>query len=454
MPNPETNRNLAIYGRLVIDNGSDDYIYALDAETGKLAWQTKIVDYKTRRAKQGSAPLVVNGKLVSGRNCMPQGGPQGCVITAHDAVTGKELWRLSAIAKPGEPGDASWGDVPYAERWQVGAWMPPSFDPDLGLVYIGTSVTAPAPKYMLAGNDKHYLYHNSTLAIDPADGKIVWYYQHLVDHWDMDHTFERMLVDTEVAPDASEVPWINPNLHPGERRKVVTGMPGKTGIIYTLDRKTGEFLWARPTVRQNVVASIDGRTGAVEENPDTHFTHAHQTRFVCPSSNGGKNWPPGAYSPQTHLMYFALANTCMNTTSIAEKATPQMVYAINSKVMIAPGEKDVGTLRAISAATGKAAWHYDQRAAMTALVATGGGLVFGGDVAGHFRAYDAETGAVLWETDLGAPVTGPPITYEAGGRQYVEVSTGRSNLTGALARLTPDVSAAGGDSKLFVFALP
>jgi alcohol dehydrogenase (cytochrome c) len=144
----------------------------------------------------------------------------------------------------------------------------------------------------------------------------------------------------------------------------------------------------------------------------------------------------------------------MNTTSIAEKATPQMIYAIDSKVMIAPGEKDVGTLRAISAATGKTAWRYDQRAAMTALVATGGGLVFGGDVAGHFKAYDAETGKVLWETDLGAPVTGPPIAFAAGGRQYIAVSTGRSNLTEALARLTPDASATSRDSKLFVFALP
>jgi alcohol dehydrogenase (cytochrome c) len=454
VPNPQTNRNLAIYDRLIIDSGSDDFIYAVDAETGRLVWQTKIVDYKEHPAKQGSGPLVVKGKLVSGRNCMPQGGPEACVITAHDARSGRELWRLHTIPRPEDPGGDTWGSVPYEQRWHVGAWMVPSYDPDLDLVYMGTSVTAPAPKFMLAGNDKKYLYHNSTLAIDPDDGKIVWYYQHLVDHWDLDHTFERMLVDTAVAPDPAEVPWINPRLTRGERRRVVTGIPGKTGIVYTLDRATGEFLWARPTVEQNVVTKIDGATGDVIENDSLHFTAAHQTVFVCPTTNGGKNWPAGAYSPRTKTMYFPMANTCMKTTSVAEKPKPELIYAIESDTVITPGAEGVGTLRAIAVESGATKWRHDERAGLTSLVATGGDLVFGGDVAGKFRAYDAETGAVLWETDLGAPITGFPITYAAGGRQYVAVSTGRSNLTGALGRLTPDVRAASSNAKLFVFALP
>jgi alcohol dehydrogenase (cytochrome c) len=140
--------------------------------------------------------------------------------------------------------------------------MVPSYDPELNLIYIGTSVTIPAPKFILGGNDKGHLYHNSTLALDADTGKIVWHYQHVVDHWDHDHPFERMLVETAIAPDPKEVAWINPKIKPGERRKVVTGIPGKTGIVYTLDRETGEFLWARPTIMQNVVKSIDGATGS------------------------------------------------------------------------------------------------------------------------------------------------------------------------------------------------
>lgn len=454
IPFPQTNRNLAIYGRLIIDNGSDDYIYALDAETGELVWETRIFDYKTNPSKQGSAPLVAAGKLISGRNCMPRGGPDTCVITAHDAVTGAEIWRRRTMPRPGEPGSESWGDLLDEERWHVGAWLVPSYDPELDLVYVGTSVTAPAPKYMLAGNDKQYLYHNSTLALDPDTGEIVWFYQHLVDHWDLDHAFERMLVDIAVAPDPNVVPWINPSLQMGETRRVLTGIPGKTGLVYTLDRATGEFLWARPTIYQNVIDRIEPATGRVIVNAEKLFTAADQEIFVCPTTNGGKNWPAGAYNRKTNVMYFPMANTCMNASSIAEEPTPEMVYAINSQTMITPGTDSLGTIRAISAETGEQLWRYDQRAGVTALLATAGDLVFGGDVGGKLRAFDADTGATLWEADLGGHVTGHPVTYQARGRQYVAVSTGRSNLSDALARLAPDAAARNETAKLVVFALP
>ena len=111
---------------------------------------------------------------------------------------------------PGESGDETWGDVPYEDRQQVGAWMLPSYDPFLDLIYIGTSVTAPYQKYLLDGTDLKHLYHNSTLALDADTGAIVWYYQHLLDHWDLDHPFERVLVDTAVTPTAGAVSWINP----------------------------------------------------------------------------------------------------------------------------------------------------------------------------------------------------------------------------------------------------
>jgi PQQ-dependent dehydrogenase (methanol/ethanol family) len=454
VPFPQTNRNLAIYGRLIIDNGADDFIYALDAETGEQVWETKILDYKVHHVKQGSAPLVANGALIAGRNCQPNGGPDACVITAHDARTGAELWRKRTIPKPGEPGGDTWGDVPDEGRWHVGAWMIPSYDPQLDLVYVGTSVTAPAPKFMLAGNDKTYLYHNSTLALRPKTGELVWYYQHMVDHWDLDHPFERLLIDTAVSPDPSEVPWINPRLERGEVRRVMTGIPGKTGLVYTLDRATGEFLWARSTITQNVIESIDGATGAVTLNEASVFTGADERRVICPTTNGGKNWPAGAYSPRTKTMYFAMANTCSIVSTVAEVARPELLYAINTENFIAPdaGGK-AGTLRALSVETGKAGWRYDQRAALMALLATGGDLVFAGDLAGVLRAFDARTGDVLWEQNLGAMITGHPVTFAVDGEQYLAVSTGRSNMTGGLSRLTPDVIPEESANRLFVFSL-
>ena len=355
------------------------------------------------------------------------------------------------IPAPGEPGDESWGGVPYGQRRHVGAWMVPSFDPTLNLIYVGTAVTSPAPKFMLGGTDRKHLYHNSTLALNADTGSIVWYYQHLNDHWDLDHPFERLLVDTVVTPSATAVSWINPNLQPGELRKVVTGIPGKTGVVYTLDRATGEFLWATPTVAQNVISSIDGTTGAVTENSEVVFSSTGQQVTACPSWYGGKDWEAGAYSPLTNTMYFSLRNTCARVlaTTIEENS----FLALTMREDIAPGTDQLGTVQAISAETGETLWRYEQRASTTSLVVTGGRLVFGGDANGRFRAFDETTGEVLWEINLGSAVTGFPVTYAVEGRQYVAVSTGIAGTTSAQIRLTPELRPSAGNN-IFMFALP
>ena len=445
------NRNISIYGNTIIDTANDDYIFALNAETGDLAWETQIFDYTKNPARHSAGPIIANGKVISGRSCRPLRGPEACAIIAHDARTGEELWRRHLIPKPGEPGDETWGDVPYEERAHVGSWMVPSYDAELNLVYVGTSVTSPAPKFMLGGVEKTHLYHNSTLALDGDTGDIVWYYQHLNDSWDMDHPFERILVDTAVAPDPSAVSWINPNLNPGEVRKVVTGIPGKTGVVYTLDRQTGEFLWATPTVTQNVINDIDGATGAVSVNGELVFSSLGQEVFTCPTWNGGKDWEAGAYSPLTNMMYMPLRNACARM--LATQAAGTSHYALAVRNQIAPGTDQVGTVRAISAETGKTTWLHEQRSATMSLMATGGGLVFGGDVNGRFKAFDQTTGEVLWEINLGSAVTGFPITYAVDGTQYIVVGTGTASTASLFGRLTPEIRPSAGNT-LFVFALP
>jgi alcohol dehydrogenase (cytochrome c) len=450
--NIDDHRSIAIWDNLIFSSSVDDHVVALDAKTGKVVWETPFADYRINPALQSSGPIVAGGKVISTRGCDPRGGPKACVITAHDARTGKELWRFNNIPAPGEPGYESWGNVPYETRWHVGAWMTPSYDPDTNLVYIGTSVTSPAPKFALDGNDKQYLYNNSTLAIDAATGKLAWYYQHVVDHWDLDHTMERMIVDTAVAPDPKEVAWINPRLKPGERRRVVTGIPGKTGIIYTLDARTGEFLWGRPTIRQTVVQSIDGATGKVTISPDALFDKVGDTRFICPSPSGGRNWPAGAFSPRTGLMYIPMQNTCQNMTAVLAKPSLASAYGIAGRVELTPGMTTLGMVGAYSAATGKTAWKMDQKAGVMSLFATGGGLVFVGDLGGRFKALDDKSGKVLWEVNLGSAVSGFPISYSVDGKQYIVASTGSSNLS-AMNSLTPGVSART-DNNVFVFALP
>ncbi len=446
-----TKRTIAIYDRLLLDTTGDDYLMALDAVTGEMVWETQVLDYTVNPALQTAGPIVAGGKVISGRSCRATATPDACVVTAHDARTGRELWRRRTIPGPGEPGDETWGDVPFEERKHVGTWMVPSYDPDLNLIYIGTSVTSPAPKFMLGGPELAHLYHNSTLALDADTGDIVWYYQHLNDDWDLDHPFERLLVDTAVAPDPDAVAWINPRLRPGEERRVMTGIPGKTGVVYTLDRATGEFLWANPTVAQNVITHIDGATGNVTENAEVIFSALGQELLACPSWAGGKDWEAGAYSPLTHAMYFPLRNACQRLLSTTEGGSS--TYMLAARHQLAPGTDQLGTVRAIAVDTGATRWLHEQRAATMSLVATGGRLIFGGDVNGRFRAFDQDTGAVLWEINLGSPVSGYPITFAVGGRQYVAVGTGTAANASINLRMTPELRPSFGNN-LFVFALP
>ena len=148
-------------------------------------------------------------------------------------------------------------------------------------------------------------------------------------------------------------------------------------------------------------------------------------------------------------MYFPLRNMCAQL--MADTEAP--LYALLKRDRIAPGTDQVGTVRAISAETGETVWTYEQRAGTTSLVATGGGLVFGGDGNGRFRALDQENGDVLWEINLGSMVTGFPITYAVDGRQYVVASTGRSMSSSDNMRLTPELRPGTGNN-LFIFALP
>lgn len=454
---PLKNRNLAIHGDTIIDLGVDDFVYALDARTGAPRWETRVQDYRRLPAIQGSGPIVARGKVFSGRACDYRYSGEACAITAHDARTGRELWRFFTIPRPGEPGDETWGGVPYERRRHVGTWMPPSYDPQLNLVYIGTSVSSPAPKFLLGGNDKQHLYHNSTLALDADTGKLRWHYQHVIDHWDLDHPFERILVDTAVAPDPRAVAWINPRLVPGERRSVVTGIPGKTGIVYTLDRRTGEFLWARPTNFQNVISRIDGATGTAVVNPQALFTRAGEEHLICPNTNGGKNWPAGAYSPLNNAIFMPVQNTCATESVTADAIPPAgapSAYMLRfERQQLSPGVTNVGTVHAVSVETGRTLWTFDNASGVMSLMTTGGGLVFGGDVSGNFRAFDQNTGKVLWNTNLGSPVTGFPVSYRANGRQYVAVSTGTSGVSAGVSRLSRE-QAQGIANTLYVFALP
>ena len=453
-------RNVSIYGDKIFLATNDAYIVALDARTGELVWETQRADYRERVA-QTAGPTIVNGKVINGSRCNPSSPrPGGCFITAHDVDSGEELWRVNTAATPDQFGGDTWGGLPRAARRHASAWMVGSYDPELHLVYWGTGPPAPLPESLRGAGKADLLFTNSTLALDPDTGEMAWYFQHLPrDNWDLDHVYERMIVETEVSPNPASVPWINPALTPGERHKVITGIPGKTGLIWTLDAATGEFLWARPTVYQNIMTGLDLTTGRPAFDESTAPVSVREAAFACPHLLGGKNQPSGAYSPDTGALYMPLNNACMDIAMSVEVAGPSDGYDVRVRVRhrpdVDPDTAPVGRLEAVSASTGDTLWLYEQRAPIYgSVLATGGNLLFSGDVVRRFRAFDAESGDVLWQTILNGPVSGRPMTFSVDGRQYLAVGSGGVTQGTGFLQLTPELTTPSGSNTLFVFALP
>lgn len=456
-------RNIAIWGELIVFNSKDNYLVALDAKSGQLVWETQIRDQNSWFWST-PGPIIVNGKAISGRSCAQEAGasidgtgaasgPESCFLTAHDLNTGEELWRFYTIPTNDQPGAETWKDVPNEVRHHVGSWITPAYDPELNLVYFGTSVSSPYSKFYFANfadkadlEQQEFLYQTSTLALNADTGELVWYQQHIRDHWDLDHPFERILVDTPVTPDASEVRWIAPGI-PADSRRVMTGIPGKTGIFYSIDAATGQFLWARETTYQNVISDIDVSNGRASHPLDMIPTEVGQSIEVCPSDAGGKRWYSSAYSPLTNALYEPLANFCMRSVTL-----PNDIRL--SPDILSPGVDTVGRLSAINVATGKEMWRIDSEAFTTSLLTTGGGLLFGGDNNRRFRAFDQETGDILFETIVAAQVGGVPITYAVDGTQYIAVPIGSFLDQEPYNANAPDLKPVLGGNAIVTFALP
>lgn len=449
-------RNIAILGDRLFHLTRDQHLIAVSARTGALAWSVKEAGTGIGHM---AGPIVADGKIVSGRSCSATGGPEVCYIAAHAAEDGRELWRVRTIPRPGEPGDETWGGLPYERRVHVGSWGVGSYDPRLNLTYWGTSVPAPSLEKVRGTPGQDVLYSNSTLAIDARTGRVVWHYQHLPrDNWDFDHVFERILVDEAVSPDPAAVRWINPNLTRGEVRPIVTGIPGKTGIVYTLDRRTGEFLWARETIHQNVVRDIDVASGRVLID-EAMIAEPFVETLICPSLGGGKDWPAGAYSPRTRLMYQPQQNMCMLLTGDTDRPTASDGYATSWVMVEDPKATSgmIGRIDAVSVVTGRTAWTHEQRAGIVgSLLALAGGVVFGGDVARRFMAFDDTSGELLWESILSGPVSGHAISYAVNGRQFVAIPAGGDTASPEkrVLSLHPEIKPPQGQNAIFVFALP
>lgn len=447
------NRNATLYKDQIILATHDAYLVSLNAKTGEVTWEVRMGDWEIGQHYSGG-PQVLDGKIIVGMSgCYYIN--TGCWITAHNPDTGEEIWRRNTVPKIGEPGGETWGDVPNEQRRGGSAWMPASYDPELDLIFMGVAVPIPWGSIQRDTRGGDVLYTNSTLALDADTGEIEWYFQYIPGgNWDLDHPFERIIVESEVTPDPNEVSWMNPDIDSSASRKLVTGVPGKTGIVWTLDAATGEFLWATETNYQNVIVGVDIPNHKGITNPDLDITEIRQRKYVCPSTTGGINWNSVGYSPQSNSLYIPSNNVCMEF--YLNPVNPVLGGYHSSATSIkepTPDEKEeIGLFTAIDVATGAKKWQYSQRAGVTgSVLTTGGGLVFVSDDARRFRAFDADSGEILWEQILNSSAGGFPMTYSLDGVQYLAIAAGG----GVNYRMmTPEIQQRRGGNTLYVFRLP
>jgi len=399
-------RNIAIFSDKIYAGTSNAELIALDARTGTLVWQHRVADHALGY-QYTSGPIIVKGKVVAGMTGCEFYKDDVCFISAHDAQTGKELWRTETVARPGTPDGKSWDHLPLRQRAGSDAWIPGSYDPRTNLIYWSTSQAKPWASAQ-RGTEGAALYTNSLLAIDADTGKLVWYFQNIPgETHDLDEVFENLLVDH------------------GERRSVFK--MGKIGVMWELDRRTGTFLNAYDAGYQDV-ATVNPTTGKTSLVRDRIPKLGVPVQY-CPGPGGLKNLWAMAYHPGTHAFYIPLKLSCADSVFDAMPRPEGGRGGLGpSKRKLVPHPKsptEMGELLAMNSRTGKTLWRKRSTHPLnTAALTTAGGLVFIGDIDGRFQALDAGSGDLLWETKLAMAADGFPITYAVNGRQYLVVPSG------------------------------
>jgi alcohol dehydrogenase (cytochrome c) len=446
-------RGIAYAGGKLIYNLLDDHTVAVDAKTGKEVWRTKMGNVETGETMT-MAPFVVGNKVLVGDS----GGEMGVWgwIAALDVDSGKELWRAYSTGsdqqvrigndfkpfyermKGKDLGTSTWP----ADMWKHGAgsvWAWISYDPQLNLIYYGTSNPSPRVPDQRPGDN---LWTSTIFARDADTGMARWAYQTTPhDRWDYDAVNEDILMDLPIN---------------GQVRKVLVHLD-RNAYGYTIDRVTGEVLQAAPFAYQNWSTGFDMKTATPIVDPDKEPHPNVKLVNVCPPDLGGKDWQPSAASPRTGLVYAAIFNICMDLTDNAVGYIPSTPYdGMDIKRYPAPGG-NLGEFIAWNPVNGKKVWGIKEiYMTMSGVLATAGDVVFYGTTDGWFRAVDARNGKVLWSQKLGSGIIGQPITFLGlDHRQYVAIPAGvggAATIRADEVALRPYDFPAGGNT-LYVFSI-
>jgi len=450
------NRGLAAWGERLFLGTLDGRLIALDRKTGKPVWSKLTADASWPAGITG-APRVIDGRVIVG-NIGADMGVRG-YVAAFDSTDGRQLWRFYTV--PDRPGtntaphllraEATW----HGEWWKLGGggtvWDSMAYDPKLDLLYVGTGNGSPWNQSYRSPGGGDNLYIDSIIALKPATGVYVWHYQTTPgDTWDFDATQHMILADLEI----------------GGRQRPVLMQAAKNGFFYVIDRTNGQLISAANFVGVNWAKGVDLQSGRPIENPEARIDKTGKPFLTVPGAGGAHSWQPTAFDPRTGLVYIPALdagfpfvpdahfkpaavgfNTGMDFAAGAMPADPKVRAGAMGSIK--------GALIAWDPVAQKERW----RVALSGpwnggVLATGGGLVFQGNTAKEFAAYDAASGAKLWSEKVQTGIIAAPVTYAIGGEQYVAVLAG----WGGIWALAPGIlSEIGGPvrnvSRLLVFKL-
>ncbi len=413
------NRGVAVADGKVYLAQLDGKLVALDASNGKVEWTTGIGDSREAFSLT-MAPQVYDGMVIVGTSGAEY--PTRSYVAAYDVKTGKEVWRFYTTAAPDQPGGKTWS----GDSWKTGGgsmWNTPAIDPQRGLIIFATG--NPNPDNYGESRKGDNAYTDSIVALNVKTGKLAWWYQQVKhDLWDYD----------------ADAPVVLLNVKDQNGQDVAAAAEaGKEGQVFIVNRDNGHLI---------------RKSDSFVEQSETMMTPPPTNGYVniYPGAQGGNEWSPEAYSPDTHLFYVPGTNESWEYSGDADEMTAkghlrlggvlQPITPAGAMELGEPGAdkqkahvegaiEPTGNLSAVDPDTGKIRWQYKSDGPMLGgVLTTAGNLVFSGEMNGDFDAFNAETGKKLWHFNLGSGVNAPPITYRVNGKQYIAVAAGGNAANG------------------------